>query len=279
MVGFRTLRFFGGALVFTLIATGNGEVVLTAARTAVSFAEQTYAAVNQMAETGQDAAKAQGAAGTGAKSRADNENPTGSVTRKAADEASHDDHGTFNFTRFEDGQPVRWCAPEIRLLVNDEQAPAGAIEDFRKAVAQVSAASGISLRIVGDTNLIADRSSHLRAGDPYPEVLVSWARPEQSDLLAPGASGVTTANPARTDTGMRLVTGAVVFNTDHDTLYQSGYGKGMTRGNLFLHELSHLLGLGHVDDSGELMASTIGQDTPAGLSAGDRAGLRAAGGC
>jgi hypothetical protein len=278
MFGFRTLRFFSGALVFTLIATGNGEAVLAGARTAVSITEKAFSSLEQFATNSEAVAKSHGKNTTGTRAE-EARRETGTKNRAGDSRAvDHDKHGEYAFGRVEDGQPVRWCAPEIRLLINDSQAPAGALKDFRQAMAQVSVASGIRLHIVGNTDLVADSTSHLRAGDPYPEVLVSWARPHESDLMAAGASGVTTANPARTDAGMRLVTGAVIFNTDHDALYRPGFGKGMTRGNLYLHELIHLLGLGHVD-SDELMAATIGADTPAGLSTGDREGLRIAGSC
>jgi hypothetical protein len=278
MFGFRTLRFFGGALVFTLIATGNGEAVIAGARTAVSITEKAFSSLEQFATDPGAVAKSQGKNTTGSKAEEARRETGAEKSKDDSRVGDGDNHGEYAFSRVEDGQPVRWCAPEIRLLINDSQAPAGALKDFRQAMAQVSAASGIRLQIVGNTDLIADSTSHLRAGDPYPEVLVSWARPHESDLMAAGASGVTTANPARTAEGMRLVTGAVIFNTDHDALYRPGFGEGMTRGNLYLHELIHLLGLGHVD-SDELMAATIGADTPAGLSAGDRDGLRVAGSC
>lgn len=276
MFGFRTLRFFGGALVLTLIATGNGEVVLAGARSVVSAAQQVLATVPQAdavvgakATIGDESNTGEGAATTSGRAV--------SKHQEINDAVDHVDE--FVFTRYEDGDPVRWCAAEIRILLNENGAPAGAVRDVRQALARISAASGIQLRVVGSTDEIANRSSYLRAGDPYPDVLVGWATPAQSDLLIEGASGVTVANPAQTEQGMRLVTGAVVFNANHDVLYRSGFGKGMTRGNLYLHELSHLLGLGHVDADGKLMATTIGSDTPAGLSAADRAGLRVAGSC
>jgi hypothetical protein len=276
MFGFRTFRFFSGALVFTLIATGNGEMVIDGARSAVSLTEKAVTSVQQLSD---EVASSDGAgAGSYTKASKVKKKSEGRADDNRAEQTA-DDEENYEFTRTEDGQPVRWCAPTIRILLNEQNASMGALTDFRKALALVSAASGINLQVVGSTDLVANRTSHLREGDPYPAVLVAWALPEESDLLIPEASGVAVANPARTDSGMRLVTGAVVFNRDHDVLYRPGFGKGMTRGNLYLHELGHLLGLGHVNGDGELMAERIGSDTHAGLSAGDRAGLRAAGDC
>jgi hypothetical protein len=275
MLGLRTLRFFTGALVVTLVATGNGEMVMTAARTTLSAAQGALG----MAE---NFAKGENTAGSTEGENIITKASKAVVSHLEQDNAqvehgdAHDDE--FAFTRYDGDVPVRWCAAEIRILVNEASAPAGAVRDFREAAARISTASGIRLNIVGTTDLIADRTSHLRAGDPYPEVLISWARPAQSNLLIPGASGVAVANPAQTDAGMRIVTGALVFNRDHDVLYKAGFGKGMTRGNLYQHELSHLIGLGHVE-GGELMAATIGPDTADGLTTGDRAGLKAAGSC
>jgi hypothetical protein len=48
----------------------------------------------------------------------------------------------------------------------------------------------------------------------------------------------------------------------------------MTRGNLYLHELGHVLGLGHVDSDDELMHSVLGGGSPNGFAAGDRRGIR-----
>jgi hypothetical protein len=276
MFGFRTFRFFTGALVFTLIATGNGEMVIDGARNAVSLTEKAVTSVQQLSDqTASNGATGHGGYTKVSKARKQSE---GDKSKNHAEHPS-DSEENYEFTRTDGGQPVRWCAPAIRLLVNEKNATMDALTDFRKALALVSAASGIDLQVIGDTDLVANRTSHLREGDPYPAVLVAWALPEESDLLIPEASGVAVANPARTESGMRLVTGAVVFNRDHDVLYRPGFGKGMSRGNLYLHELGHLLGLGHVDGDGDLMAERIGPDTPAGLSASDRAGLRAAGDC
>lgn len=59
---------------------------------------------------------------------------------------------------------------------------------------------------------------------------------------------------------------------------------GVTWGRVMLHELAHMMGLGHVRDPGELMYPELADHMvrPAGYAAGDAIGLRhlgAAGGC
>jgi hypothetical protein len=54
-----------------------------------------------------------------------------------------------------------------------------------------------------------------------------------------------------------------------------GFGEGATWGRVFIHELGHLLGLGHVARSDQIMFTELGvQQGEAVFHAGDLAGLR-----
>jgi len=56
--------------------------------------------------------------------------------------------------------------------------------------------------------------------------------------------------------------------------FTAGFGTGLRRGNLLLHELGHVMGLGHVANPRLLMNSTMTSSTPNGFAAaGDLAGL------
>jgi hypothetical protein len=68
--------------------------------------------------------------------------------------------------------------------------------------------------------------------------------------------------------------GFITFNADKDQGYFPGFGRGLTRGALILHELGHVAGLGHVRDSNEIMAEFSSHlNRPASFGPGDLAGL------
>jgi hypothetical protein len=171
--------------------------------------------------------------------------------------------------------PVTWCTNQINVVINDSDAPVGARADLEAALRKISGLSGISFNIVGESNMIPSSTYHLTPGDPYPPVLIAWTTPERSDLLTGKSSAAAVANPVDNGDGVRYVTGSVAINVDHDVLYRSGFGEGMTRGNLYLHELGHVLGLAHVDSDDELMHAIVSSESPNGFAAGDRRGILA----
>ena len=271
---FRLLKFryIGAVLLVGLIATGNGEAVFSIARTglaatskAVEVAEGIYVYANNATNNAADSAS-QDVAKTS----------TGS-TKPAAVKGSSAKPGNYKVTMTDGGAPVRWCTNRIEVLINDSQAPAGARKDLDAALRRISALSGIQFVVVGESNMIPDSNYHTTAGSPYPAVLIAWAYASQTDMLNPNISAAAVAKPAQTDEGLRYVTGSLAINVDHDVLYRPGFGDGMTRGNLYLHELGHVLGLAHVEDEGMLMNPTVGVNSPDGYATGDRRGILALG--
>jgi hypothetical protein len=65
----------------------------------------------------------------------------------------------------------------------------------------------------------------------------------------------------------------VVLNADHNRLYARGFGAGTTRGALLLHEIGHVMGLGHVGTTRELMYPTMLERGSSNYKSGDRTGL------
>jgi hypothetical protein len=265
------IRYVGALLLIGIIASGNGEAVFTITRTAldatskaVELAEGIYSAAD----------KAAGAVtkDTGAK-------PSSTIEGKEPSSAkgSNAEPGSFKISLSDGGEPVRWCASQVEVVINDSQAPAGARKDLEAALSRISALSGIRFVVVGESDRIPDKNYHLSPGSPYPPVLIAWAYESQTDMLNPNISAAAVANPAETDGGLRYVTGSLAINVDHDVLYRPGFGAGMSRGNLYLHELGHVLGLAHVDDESMLMNPTVGSRSPDGFAKGDRRGLLALG--
>ena len=265
------IRYVGAILLIGIIASGNGEAIFSITRTAldttskaVQLAEGIYAAADKTA-----GGQSKNNEGTG-KTKSENQKPT-------EVKSSNAEPGSYKVSLTDKGEPVRWCTHQVGVVINDTQAPAGARKDLETALRRVSALSGIQFKVIGNSTQIPDKNYHLTPGSPYPPILIAWAYASQTGMLNPNISASAVANPAETDAGLRYVTGSMAINIDHDILYRPGFGKGMSRGNLYLHELGHVLGLAHVDDERMLMNPTVGPKSPDGFATGDRRGLLALG--
>jgi hypothetical protein len=166
------------------------------------------------------------------------------------------------------------------------------VQEIHEAFRRLGAATGHRFESAGTTS-----ETHLPIGGTkrrsyQPErygvgqwapLLVSWTTEQQEPVLAGmtlGYGGATSYWTSASD--QAYVTGEVVFDRDLGVL-RPGFGAGLTRGNLALHELAHVLGLDHIADRSQLMNPSLNAQTPDGFAAGDRAGLdrvgAAAGGC
>jgi hypothetical protein len=74
--------------------------------------------------------------------------------------------------------------------------------------------------------------------------------------------------------GLVAVTGMVVADVEETRGFASGFGSGEHIGRLVLHELGHVLGLGHTSNRDQVMFAGL-DELPGELGAGDRAGLAA----
>jgi hypothetical protein len=189
--------------------------------------------------------------------------------------------------RTDQGTPTRWnpCAP-IHYVVNAELAPPGSIGDVHEAIRRISAATGISFDDEGMTDEEASVGRAVyqpdRYGDRWAPVLIAWVDPDDSDIpfergdrVAAGVA-VPVIPPTRLEDV--YVSGWVAINADDPN--PPGFAFPGQQGPVILHELGHLMGLGHVRRIGELMHPAGGGVVDFGP--GDREGLRqlgAQGGC
>ncbi|MEY3019593.1 MAG: hypothetical protein RLZZ272_577 [Actinomycetota bacterium] len=177
-----------------------------------------------------------------------------------------------------DGRTVRWdpCEP-IPLVVDPTGAPAGALEDLTRAIDLLVLAGGPRLVVEGATTerpAVRRRPYQPeRYGERWAPVLVAWAAPGDTDLpLAASDRGLALPVAVRADGRRAFVTGQVVLNAARDDLVGGFEDRATSWGATLVHELGHLVGLGHVEDLGELMSRRPGRG-PVRLGPGDRAGL------
>jgi len=189
--------------------------------------------------------------------------------------------------RTDQGVPTRWnpCEP-IRYVVNARLAPPGSIADVHEAVRRISASTGIAFEYEGVTDeeatIFREEFQPDRYGARWAPVLIAWADPDDSDIPFEDEDRVAAGVGVPVIPSTRLedvyVSGWVAINADDPN--PPGFSFPGQQGPVILHELGHLMGLGHVGTIGELMHPEGGGVID--LGPGDREGLRqlgAAGGC
>ncbi len=175
-------------------------------------------------------------------------------------------------------QPVRFnpCEP-IHYVVNAALAPPGVVDDLREAIRRLEAASGLTFVDDGPTDERAEvsrpRSQPERYGPRWAPILVAWDHGERFRMDVTNPAGGQ-SSPVNTVS----VTGQLIVNVDalsDGRPLANGFGPGNTWGRVFIHELGHIVGLGHVARSDQIMFPELGvQSGPAEYHAGDLAGLR-----
>ncbi len=176
------------------------------------------------------------------------------------------------------GDPVGYdpCRP-VRYVFRPDGAPPGSEELVREAVAIVAQASGLVFEDDGTTDEAPAVARRLiqpeRYGDDWAPVLIAWADESAVPELAGEVAGMggSAAVPGADGHGQWLAAGRVVLDaTDIGAMLDRPDGAAQARA-IIVHELSHVLGLDHVDAVDELMHPI--SSTRTDLGPGDRAGL------
>jgi hypothetical protein len=179
-----------------------------------------------------------------------------------------------------DGTPVRYnaCAP-IHYVMNLSDAPPGAATLVTGVLSRISAASGLTFDNDGTTSEVpsAERAAYQpsRYGDEWAPVLIAWSRPSETDLLPGGdvigEGGSSWVQPAGGERS--FVSGEAVIDADNTSNLAVSFGAGATLGQLLMHELGHVVGLGHTRDPTQIMYPALLPLPAAVYGAGDLTGL------
>lgn len=176
------------------------------------------------------------------------------------------------------GLPSRFnpCA-EVPYVINPAGAPEGAVEDVHEAFRRAELATGIRFVYEGEVDEVPTRARAAYQPEVYGRrwapVLVGWVEMDPAEREREGpAVGWAAHTPLVSPTRQDVVPTGVIGLDREATSVHPGFGAGRRWGNVVLHEIGHLLGLDHVEDPGQVMATTVDQGAGE-WGAGDLAGL------
>ncbi|MDP1804742.1 MAG: hypothetical protein Q8K72_06215 [Acidimicrobiales bacterium] len=200
---------------------------------------------------------------------------------------------TFLFVKEGGCQPVRFnpCQP-VRYALNRRLATDAHVADLTEALAKLAAATGLEFQRVADTDedpRLPPRPRRQADGTfAWAPVVIGWSRLGTGDSLR--GRNDQRADPAVVVGGGGrpeivnevIVTGNLVLNldavtdTDTRTPVPHGFGTGVNWGRIILHELAHVIGLGHVESRTSIMNEALTQQTLSSSEwgVGDLIGLR-----
>lgn len=185
-------------------------------------------------------------------------------------------HHAYLQTQPGSASPVGWdpCTP-VRYVVNPTDAPADWEDLVTDGIDTIAAATGLTFLDQGTSQDRDFDDREARGATPDP-VLIGWADEDEVADLAGDVAGLGGAVSVWDRGRWRYTTGSVVLDTEaFSRLDERRQGREVELA-ILLHELGHVVGLGHVEDRGELMHAD-GVPRP-GFGPGDLEGLAVLGG-
>lgn len=196
--------------------------------------------------------------------------PAASYTSIFADEGPRYDGTGWDVC----GTPITWSVDVSQL---GPKAAKARIADLEWALGQWGEVSGLSFEFVGRESLTLDPTTvTLRSDANGPKtrhMSFSFLEDKSTRLLnkttvglgSPMAQSVTTSDGSTTTS---IINGSAIFSID----FLAKASENDVRA-LLLHEIGHVMGLGHTDDDSQVMHPMLDGDTS--LGAGDVAGVQA----
>ena len=176
--------------------------------------------------------------------------------------------------------PCRAHGYKVNLASVPAAARPAVLAETHAAMRVLGAKSGMTFTYKGATSEVPRQGSYVKQSA---DIIIAYTTPAKTNFPLAGstaglggfAGGWKSSYNGRTTTySAGINKGYLVVDTP-DLLkhFKPGFGTGVRRGNLLLHELGHVVGLGHVSNARLLMNPTLSSYTPNGYAAGDAAGL------
>ena len=157
------------------------------------------------------------------------------------------------------------------------------LAETQAAVRVLATRTGISFTYKGATAEVPRLGSYATQSA---DIIIAFTTPLKSNYLygTADARGGNAASMSATSNGTTvtytaaIVKGFVVVDTAKLLrTYKAGFGTGVRRGNLIMHELGHVVGLNHVSNVRLLMNPQLSTYSPNGYAVVDAAGLSVVG--
>lgn len=178
------------------------------------------------------------------------------------------------------------CLMPIRYKINTTNMPAGALADLQEALRRITAVSGYTFRFDGSTTVMPRSSQDwfqpmvqtnpttgaISSNDA--DLYIAFSNAATTPALAGNVAaigGPITYSPS-TSRGPKVLFGSLIVDTEAPML--DGFGTGVYRGTIMMHELGHALNLGHASESVEVMYPNVGSTSKSLFQKGDITGFR-----
>jgi hypothetical protein len=179
------------------------------------------------------------------------------------------------------GVPARWNkCKTVRYRVNPNGLPPLGLEDTQEAIRRLSLASQIRFEYVGPTSVIPYATNDWYSQVPTnerrsTELWITFTDESSIPALAGSTIGIggpvwQEASSGKADA--QIIAGGISLKNLLDI--EPGFGSGAKRGSLLMHELGHVMNLGHVGESVQIMYPELVDETKSMYQNGDLAGFR-----
>jgi hypothetical protein len=196
----------------------------------------------------------------------DPRSPTPTTTPSVAPVAPAEP-GAYRFLNEWSQGPVRWdpCDP-ITYAIDARAAPRWVVRDLAKAMREVTAATGIRFEPSGRTSEdFVAAFERIRFSSQGSDLVILWVGNERyeeiRERLGARRPSLAFAMPLPGDYATRgQYVGAIVVMSEgtFSSPYQQGFRYRYSHGVVLLHELGHVMGLGHVRKDDEQLMHTGG---------------------